>query len=170
MLLWLAVIAIASAASRPAAADKTNAFSFNQPVLPDCGGIDFRACRAHLIKAIFNATALPDRVVPDRIERISNYTMTGYAGPGTGVGFSVSGWQNNLTALTWTIESPFVTLNSTVFWTLNTSGAASGNFPPPPGVPNMPSPQLYAPTLSDTLVLYHNGASPSAHFLHRHSS
>lgn len=51
--------------------------------------------------------------------------LSGFPGPGDGVGdVSHNSWSNNMTSFVWTIASPFVTLNSTVYYTLNTSGRA----------------------------------------------
>lgn len=62
-----------------------------------------------------------------------------------------------------------MTLNSTVFWTLTTKNRAAANYPPPPytsatpgpGYPTMAGnpwgPPLDPTSLSDTLILYHNG-------------
>ena len=70
-------------------------------------------------------------------------------------------WQNNLTQLVFALELPLangtiVRLNSTAFYSLNTSGVAPstyiGEFGPP-SFPDTPFP----PGQSDTLVIFHNG-------------
>ena len=85
-----------------------------------------------------------------------NYAMHGFPGPGDGVG-DVSGnsWSNNMTALVWTIQTPFITLNSTVYHTLNTSGRAPRNWPQ--DGPSMPGPAIVPSARGDTVVFYHNG-------------
>eukprot|EP00729_Bicosta_minor_P007347 gene7347-25692_t len=82
------------------------------------------------------------------------YTMNGLPGPGNGTGVGDVQWENNLTALVWTMTGkqfdtpapwPFLTLNTTVLYSLNTSSRAAANYNPPP----------YAK--GDTLIIYHNG-------------
>ena len=71
-------------------------------------------------------------------------------------------WQNNLTQLVFALELPLangstVHLNSTAFWSLNTSGVAPSSYIGefgPPGFPDTPFPPV---SLSDTLVIFHNG-------------
>jgi len=60
-----------------------------------------------------------------------------------------------MTAFTWTITSPFISLNSTVYYTLNTSGRAPRNWPQ--DGPSMPGPSITPEGISDTIVIYHNG-------------
>ena len=70
-------------------------------------------------------------------------------------------WPANLTRLTFTTFAAFpngslaLTLNSTVYYSLNTSGVAPLNYPSvgPPGWPTYPE----APRRGGTLVLFHNG-------------
>jgi hypothetical protein len=108
------------------------------------------------------------------------YVMHGFPGPGDGVGDSkcfcvfilgemckfmdlpffsapVSGnyWTNNMTTFVWTITSPFIKLNSTVFHTLNTSGSAPRTWPQ--DGPSMPDPSISPTTIGDTVVIYHHG-------------
>jgi hypothetical protein len=60
------------------------------------------------------------------------HACPGFPGPGDGVGdVSHNAWSNNMTLLIWTITSPFVSLNSTVYYTLNTSGRAPRGCPGP---------------------------------------
>ena len=95
-----------------------------------CGG-DWLQCRANTIKSIFNSTSTPARD-PDFTIPYSDYRMKGLPGPGNGTGVGNVEWENNLTALVWTMTGPFLTLNTTVFWSLNTSGRAAANYNPPP--------------------------------------
>ena len=150
-------------------------------------------CRTAFQRALFdNRTSVPPRV-PDfilkhggpRVSRLNNgaapYTMVGLPGPGNGTGVGNVSWSNNLTALVWTIRGPFLDLNSTVLYSLNTSSRAPANYNPPPygstsgrndnnsGAsstgPNQPHSDApwgesdgYYPTgIGDTLVIYHNG-------------
>ena len=62
----------------------------------------------------------------------SEYVMAGLPGPGNGTGTGAVSWTNNLTALVWTIKSEFITLNTTVLYSLNTSSRAPANYDPPP--------------------------------------
>jgi hypothetical protein len=69
------------------------------------------------------------------------------------------------------MTGPFLTLNTTVFWSLNTSGRAAANYNPPPysgsAGPGIPpagttfdtswAPQVVPHAISDTLLIYHNG-------------
>ena len=128
------------------------------PVLfGDCDGVNWLACRAGLVAAIFNASDLPARAEPDFVfDNSTSYCMKGFPGPGDGVG-DVSGnsWANNMTTLVWTIRSPLIELNSTVFYTLNTSGRAPRNWPQ--DGPSMPDPVIAPTAISDTAIIYHNG-------------
>ena len=135
------------------------AAAMQDPLLPDCTGGNISAwlaCRQNLINALFNASSLPSRSNPDYVVPMPNYAMHGFPGPGDGVG-DVSGnsWSNNMTVLVWTIETPFITLNSTVYHTLNTSGRAPRNWPQ--DGPSMPGPAIVPTARGDTVVFYHNG-------------
>ena len=71
-------------------------------------------------------------------------------------------WHNNLTELVFTTTARFangsaLSLNSTAFWTLNTSGVAPSNYIGEYGPPAFPSPPLPPQGLSGTLVIWHNG-------------
>ena len=144
-----------------------------------------KECRRLLVAEMFGTDGtLPSKLMPDWVIPQADYAMSGWpaAGPGcvTGHNDSVeegmsapsSTWRNNLTALVWQLDPlppptttpatpvpgpppPPVILNATVFWSLNTSGAAPGNYPP--SQPGMPSPPIYPTARSDTLLLYHNG-------------
>lgn len=134
-----------------------------------CDG-DWLKCRANTIKAIFNSTTTPARD-PDFVIPYPNYTMKGLPGPGSGTGVGNVEWENNLTALVWTMTGPFLTLNTTVLYSLNTSGRAAANYNPPPysgnSGPGIPpagttfdtswAPQVVPHKISDTLLIYHNG-------------
>lgn len=134
------------------------------PLLPDCDGLDWLACRNNMISSIFNVSVdaasntapLPTRAVPDYVIPNPEYCMKGFPGPGNGVGnINNNSWTNNMTTLIWTIESPFIKLNSTVFHTLNTSGSAPRNWPH--DGPSMPGPSISPQKYGDTIVIYHNG-------------
>ena len=139
-------------------------------------------CRSDLVRAIFNSSTLPSRPPewvlpgggPQVAEPDGTYSMHGLPGPGRGTFVGDVSWENNLTALVWTVRSPFLEINTTVFWSRNTSSRAAINYPPPPygpeaGVdlptgPRIPSPDApwgeandFVPPLSDTLIMYHNG-------------
>ena len=70
-------------------------------------------------------------------------------------------WPANLTRLTFTVSASFpngslaLALNSTVYYTLNTSGVAPINYPAG-GPPEFP-PIAMGPKRGGTLVLFHNG-------------
>ena len=69
------------------------------------------------------------------------------------------------------MSGPFITLNTTVLYSLNTSGRAAANYNPPPyakgsgpGIPpagssfdNSFAPEVAPQKISDTLLIYHNG-------------
>lgn len=111
----------------------------------------WKTLRHLLLSVHLTSLTLPSRQVP-----MPNYAMHGFPGPGDGVG-DVSGnsWSNNMTALVWTIQTPFITLNSTVYHTLNTSGRAPRNWPQ--DGPSMPGPAIVPSARGDTVVFYHNG-------------
>jgi len=117
---------------------------------------DWLGCRKALISSIFNSSTLPAKATPDYIIHRPDWVMTGFPGPGNGVG-DVSGnsWTNNFTEIIWTMKGEHITLNSTVFHTLNTSGAAPRNWPQ--DGPSMPGPSISPQGLGDTVVIYHNG-------------
>lgn len=134
-----------------------------------CDGesVSWADCRAALIQKIFNSTTLPQKAEPDSVEEVLSYEMSGWPSPGAGVspngsaGTPPYGWRNGLQRLTWNISSPFISLNSTVLYSFNTSGNAPANYPPPPAAPGHPTPA--SPGFASftargrTLVLYHNG-------------
>ena len=135
-----------------------------------CDGesVSWAQCRAALIQKIFNSTSLPQKAQPDSVEEVLSYEMSGWPSPGAGVlpkeGLAESspyGWKNGLQRLTWNISSPFISLNSTVLYSFNTSGNAPANYPPPPAAPGHPTPA--SPGFDSfaargrTLILYHNG-------------
>jgi hypothetical protein len=166
-----AASAAAAAANAAAAADGT-ASSSAPPAPPpwqdECAG-DWASCRQNLIRAIFNASETPSRD-PDFIVSNANWSMSGLPGPGHGTGVGEVQWTNNMSQLIWTMTGPFISLNTTVLYTLNTSGRAAANYNPPPykagsgpGIPQPGSfetsyaPQVVPHHISDTLLIYHNG-------------
>ena len=79
----------------------------------ECLDGDYAACRTALQAALFNSTTLPSRE-PDyilanggpQVEHSGRkYVMSGLPGPGNGTGVGACAWENNLTALVWTIRS-----------------------------------------------------------------
>lgn len=113
----------------------------------------FRECRQSLIEAIFNESTLPARapdfILPNggpQVDRGGNaiYTMNGFPSPGNGSFVGDVSWENNLTALVWTMTTPHLTLNTTVLYSLNTSSRATANYGPGPfpkgGSPLFPKP------------------------------
>ena len=70
-----------------------------------CDG-DWLQCRANTIKSIFNASSTPARD-PDFTIPYPDYRMKGLPGPGSGTGVGNVEWENNLTALVWTMSGPF---------------------------------------------------------------
>jgi hypothetical protein len=151
-----------------------------QSTLCDGVTVSWADCRAALIQKIFNRTTLPDQAEPNSIELLSAYNMSGWPSPGRGVvpappppsqsnatgGSAVQStppyaWANGLQRLTWNISSPFISLNSTVHYSFNTSGNAPANYPPPPSQPGHPTdsnPDFASfAQPGKTLVLYHNG-------------
>ena len=130
------------------------------PCLGDCAGgstqADWLACRSKFISAIFNRSTLPSRDQPDYIIPLPTYAMYGFPGPGNGVGnASGNSWKNNMTSFVWEITSPFISLNSTIYYTLNTSGTAPRNWPQ--DGPTMPDTPIAPSTIGDTVIIYHNG-------------
>ena len=137
------------------------------------GGGNWTLCRQQLVQEMFGtAGELPSRSDPDSVTR-TNFAMRGWPAPGQGASCdntTKATWTNNLTTLVWNLDPLYppqprhdasppqaIHLTSTVFYSLNTSAAAPGNYPPPPFDPGMPSPQQYPAGRADTLVLYHNG-------------
>ena len=147
--------------------------NLDQPTLCDGESVLWQDCRAALVQEIFNRSTLPDRSMPDSVEDLTErYNMSGWPSPGQGVDPSVTAtapgaspssysWANGLQRLTWNISSPFISLNSTVHYSFNTSGNAPANYPPPPSAPGHPTPE--SPDFDSfskpgrTLILYHNG-------------
>ena len=87
----------------------------------DGDSVSWDDCRHALVQKIFNRSTLPTQAEPNFIEVDHSYTMRGWPSPGNGVvpGEGVPtayAWQNGLQKLTWTISSPFITLNSTVMY------------------------------------------------------
>jgi|EP01047_Picozoa_sp_COSAG01_P051540 hypothetical protein len=101
-------------------------------------GDDWAACRRRLIQAAFGE--LPTRSRPDygptpihpraaqtRLQASSGETRRA---PALGnSGGEVGGITRNTSALTWTISDGPLTLNATVYWTLNSTGSAVAPYP-----------------------------------------
>lgn len=149
------------------------------PATPQCDGSNYTRCREELVRSVFNTTTgrLPSRDTPDHIEDWSNWSMHGVPGPGQGTGIGDVEWTMGLQKLIWTIGLPgngmrqgMLRLNSTVWYSRNTSGDAPSNSPPVGyGVPAGDSPHCPTPDrpgyeswvgMSDTLVIHHNGHQP----------
>ena len=131
---------------------------------------DWINCREAITKAVFGVKELPTRE-PDNVEVLSNYQMSGFPSPGNGSGLGNVSWTNNMTKLTWSMKSKFLTLNATVFHTLSTTYRAPANYPPGP----YPRNNSYGPgqptetntpfgihpiapqKIGDTILIYHNG-------------
>jgi len=167
-------------AARPATAVLLALLLSSLPTTTLAGGCvvgQWKECRQNLTQAIFGQATVPNRL-PDHIfpgggPQVSptgtEYTMSGLPGPGAGTGVGAVSWSNNLTALVWTMTGPFFSLNTTVFYSLNTSSRAPANYNPPPYAkgqgPGIPGPDdpwgqsdgYYPRSIGDTLVLYHNG-------------
>ena len=110
----------------------------------ECVDGEYKSCRAALQAALFNSSTLPARppdfVLADGGPQVARagakYVMSGLPGPGNGTSVGAAcAWENNLTAFVWTIHGKFFSLNSTVFWSLNTSSRAAVNYNPPPYKP-----------------------------------
>eukprot|EP00038_Savillea_parva_P019980 m.30019 g.30019 ORF g.30019 m.30019 type:complete len:486 (-) comp4656_c0_seq1:24-1481(-) len=144
----------------------------NSTVGASCDGSDWAACRSDFADALYGEKIVlrpPDFVIQD-----TNYSMSGLPGPGAGTGVGHVTWTNNLTRLIWTIKSEHITLNSTILYSLNTSSRAPANYNPPPYAaesgPGQPDPNApwgentdyYPTTISDTLIIYHNGHETSS--------
>jgi hypothetical protein len=75
---------------------------------------------------------------------------------------SAARWSNNLTQLVFALELPLsngsvVHLNSTAFWSLNTSGVAPSTYIGESGPPSLPATPFPPLATGDTLVIWHNG-------------
>ena len=157
------------------------------PLPVQCDGTDLSACRKELWKYVFNTTtgALPSKSEPDFITH-PDWEMRGLPGPGQGTGVGNVSWKMGLQKLVWTIGAPgggmrpgMLRLNSTIWYTRNTTGDAPSNSPPVPlsGVgagtdaPHCPDAKrpgylsytgkgVSGKAGSNTLVIHHNGHSP----------
>ena len=126
------------------------------------------AQRAALMREAFGSPTLPHKPRPDWVFDVS--------APGAYGGQS-SGRSANMSALVWTIEDGGLALNATVFYSLNTSGSCTADYPtsveplgPSQSAGQAPGNGDTGPTIvprrtTDTLVLYHNGHE--AHWLGR---
>jgi len=151
------------------------------PAIPSCDGTNYTQCRRELWRYVFNTTdgELPSRTRPDWVEDLADWEMKGLPGPGQGTGVGNVSWRMGLQKLTWAIggagggmQEGMLRLNSTVWYSRNTSGAAPSNSPPAGyGLPKGDSPHCPDASRpgydswagrSDTLVIHHNGHSPCA--------
>lgn len=106
---------------------------------PGCSaaGDDWGGCRQHLIAAALGklpTRTFPDyqfeitpRVAPSRRQASSGETRAAPALGNNGGG--MGGVTRNTTALVWTIADGPLSLNATVYWTLNTTGSAVAPYP-----------------------------------------
>lgn len=132
------------------------------PPLPE--PTNWTGVRESLINVVFGRTngSLPDSAYPDAILPVAGNTSAGCWCSTLGNCPATScTWASNMTKLIYTItarvnDSFSLTLNSTVFWTLNTSGVASIPYggPDEPQFPDYPMPPSRR---SDILVLHHQG-------------
>lgn len=122
-------------------------------------GDDWVQCRQRLVEAAFGElptrsapdygpTPISPRIEPTRLQASSGETRRA---PALGNnGGEVGGITRNTSALTWTISDGPLTLNATVYWTLNSTGSAVAPYPTvvcsttgtflPPCKPQPPSP------------------------------
>jgi len=152
--------------------------------LAECKPPDWLGCRAALLTewGVDTAPRKPDWVLPDGGHQVRRggkdcnksdcsgipYTMNGFPSPGDGSHLGAVKWQNNLTALVWEMKSEYLTMNTTVLYSLNTSSRAPANYNPPPYAngkgPSQPGPHDpwgasvgYNPQgAGDTLIIYHS--------------
>ena len=82
------------------------------------------------IVAAFGSPVLPTKAAPDYVEDWSDWEMHGLPGPGRGTGVGNVSWKMGLQKLVWTIDGGMLSLNSTVWYSRNTSGDAPSNSPP----------------------------------------
>ena len=123
---------------------------------------NFSTLRSQFINDIFGTPTLPTTIYPDYIENINTPQASGcWCTTQGNCNITECMWNNNMTKLTFTISVPVnssfsITANSTVFYTLNTSGVAPIEYPPisPPGFPDELLPPL---KLGKVLVLMHEG-------------
>jgi hypothetical protein len=118
------------------------------------------AVRAELTAAAFGSAALSTKTRPDWVFDVSDPAA---------FGGQTAGRSGNTSVLIWTIADGGLALNATVFYSLNTSGSATADYPvsfeplgpsqnagQAPG--NGDTGQTIVPRkITDTLVLYHNG-------------
>ena len=137
----------------------------------------WREVRADLINEFFGLGrgVLPTRSVPDYVSSIPAPQVKGcYCAYFGHCDANDCQWSNNMTKIVWTIpvkvnDTYTLTLNSTVFHTLNTSGVAPQIYPPvgPVAMPGggwyenvtSTSPSHAPQKRSDTLVIFHHGHS-----------
>jgi hypothetical protein len=149
------------------------------PPIASCDGSNYTHCRQELWRYIFNTTTgeLPSRDTPDFIENLTDWEMVGVPGPGQGSGVGNVRWKMGLQKLVWTIggagggmREGMLRLNSTIWYSRNSSGSAPSNSPPVgfglPETDEVHCPDESRPGFeswrgqSDTLVIHHNGHQP----------
>jgi hypothetical protein len=127
--------------------------------------IDWLGVRANLINVIFgrsNGSLPTENALPDAIIPVSGNTSSGcWCSTLGNCDANSCSWASNMTKLVFSISAQVnasfnLVLNSTVFWTLNTSGVASVLYggPDDPYFPPYPEAPLRR---SDTLVIHHQG-------------
>eukprot|EP01052_Picozoa_sp_SAG31_P022365 SAG31_NODE_1776_length_7300_cov_10.281905_1_plen_211_part_00 len=135
---------------------------------------DWKARRSELVQFLFGGDdgLLPSRRHPDLIESVPGLQAEGCLCAARGrCNASECRWSNNMTKLTWTLESrltnhsdalgvynnatgSYIRLNSTVYHTLNTSASAPAYHG---WSAQMPQPSISPKKLGSTLVLFHQG-------------
>eukprot|EP01051_Picozoa_sp_SAG22_P019666 SAG22_NODE_3704_length_1566_cov_1.912065_3_plen_223_part_00 len=134
---------------------------------------DWKARRGELVAYLFGGDgSLPAKSQPDFLETVPGPQAGGCLCAARGhCNASECQWENNMTRLTWTLESKlkehsdvkgvynnasgsYIRLNSTVFHTLNTSASAPAYHG---WSVQMPQPSISPRTLDKTLVLFHQG-------------
>lgn len=133
------------------------------PPLPP--GTDLHAVRARLVNALFGVstgtlpTAGADAVTPEPPGDASTSRGCWCSTLGN-CAASACAWSNNKTRLLFTVRAPLpngteIVLNSTAFWTLNTSGVAPSTYIGEFGPPAFGEPPLPPLRHSDTVVVWH---------------
>jgi hypothetical protein len=172
MTLQLRLLSTLLVASRAAAPGPSGGCS--------AAGDDWVACRQRLIEAAFGelpTRSKPDygpipispRAEPTRLEASSGETRRA---PALGNnGGEEGGITRNTSALTWTITDGPLTLNATVYWTLNSTGSAvapyptvvcntTGTFLPPCRSPPAPTPSSGSLCLNVGIFANHSEMKP----------
>ena len=186
LLLLLQLLAPAVGAPPPLPAPPVGAFSCSAAWPDECppGGLpgdaacrpyaapppggDLLAARAALAAAVFGGDgSLPSAGADAELPLPGGSTLTNRGCWCSTLGrcaASACAWESNATAVVFTVRAPFangsgaLVVNSTAFWTRDTSGVAPSSYIGPDGPPAFapfPSPPPAAPT--GTLVIWHNG-------------